>query len=427
MHIYVPLLFLVLGLALNLPIFASVFLSVLVYFLVYADLPTAIAVQRLVGAAENSVILAVPFFIMVGSLMNYTGITRRMLALADLVTGRMTGGLAQANIVLSTMMGGISASNLADCAMTCKVLVPEMIHLGYKREFSAAVTAASSLITPIIPPGIALIIYGFVADVSIGKMFMAGIVPGLLACLTMMVATYIIAKRRGYTPSRTRLPTAREFFLALWKALPGLALVVVIIGGIRMGIFTPTEAGAVAVVFVILVGSLIYREMRPIHLYYALVECARATASIMLVIMACSAFSWMLSWEQVTMHVSQYITTTTSNKWVLLAFLNLFLLFLGMFIEGNAVLIVLVPILMPTIKNMGIDPIHFGIVIIINLAIGTLTPPVGTVTLLATNLTGSDLGVFIRELIPYFVSLLVVLVLVTYIPAISTWLPNAVM
>ncbi|MDR1520498.1 MAG: TRAP transporter large permease [Planctomycetota bacterium] len=424
MEVYLPVILMLLGLFLGLPVFPSIFLAVLIYFPLAGNPRAAIGVQRLIGAAENSVILAVPFFIMVGSLMNYTGITRRMLNLADVLSGRLAGGLAQTNILLSTLMGGISASNLADCAMTCKVLAPEMERRGFSREYSAAVTAASSLITPIIPPGIALIIYGYVADVSIGRMFMAGIIPGLSIFLAMAVATHIISRRRGYKPSRAAWPTLGELAAAVWNALPGLSLVLVIIGGIRLGVFTPTEAGAAAVVFIIAIGTLVYREMRLEHLYYALVDCARSTASIMLVIMACSAFSWILSWEQVTLHITRYITGVTDDPRVFLAALNIFLLICGMFMEGNALLIVLVPILKPTAVAMNIDLVQFGIIFIINLAIGTLTPPIGTVTLLAVNLTNSRMGPFLKELLPYLGCLLLVLLLCTYWPAYVAWFPD---
>lgn len=410
--------------ALNLPVAFAVLLAVFLYFFQVSDVSALIAVQRLVGAAENTTILAVPFFIMLGTVMNYTGITRRMLRLAEVLSGHLPGGLAHANVLLSTMMGGMSASNLADCAMLSKMLVPEMVKLGYSRAFSTAVTASGALITPIIPPGIALIIYGFVADVSIGKMFMAGILPGILCCLLLMAAVYYVAKKRGYKPAREHAPTLAEFGVAMKEAILALLLVVVILGGIRAGIFTPTEAGAVACIYVMVVGGLVYKEMKFEHVKIALIETARSTAGIMLIIMACSALAWILTWERVAQNVTTFVIGFTTDPYLFLMVINVFLLFLGMLLEGNAIIIVLVPLLMPTVKALGIDPIHFGLVLILNLAIGCLTPPMGTVMFVATNITKVSIADFIKEMTPFYIALAVALLLVTYIPWISTFIPN---
>ena len=417
-------LILLIGFAINLPVFLAVTGAVLAYFFMAADASPIIAAQRIIGAGENVTLLAIPFFIFLGNLLNYTGITRRMLRLAEVLTGHFKGGLAQANVLLSTLMGGMSASNLADCAMLCKMLVPEMTKLGYNKAFSTAVTAADSLITPIIPPGIALIIYGYVADVSIGKMFMAGVVPGILCCILLMIAIRIVSGVRGYKPARDHGPTWAEFWPALKDASGALILVLVIIGGIRAGMFTPTEAGAIAVLYVIIIGTFVYKEMKFEHMKLALLETARATAGVMLIIMACSAFAWILTWEQVAQDVARFITSFSTDPVTFLLVLNVFLLILGMFVEGNAAIIVLVPLLMPTVKLLGIDPIQFGLIIILNLAIGCLTPPMGTVMFIANAITGTKVGEFVRESLPLFAALLVALGLVTFVPAVSTWLPN---
>lgn len=412
------------GFAINLPVFISVLTAILSYFFMVNDVSPMIAVQRVIGAGENITLLAIPFFVMLGHLLNHTGITRRMLKLAEVLMGHFSGGLAHANVLLSTMMGGMSASNLADCAMLTKMLVPEMERLGYKRAYSAAITAAGSLITPIIPPGIALIIYGYVADVSIGKMFMAGIIPGLLCCVMLLISISIVAKKEGYKPARTHGPTLSEFWIALKECFWGLMLVVVIIGGIRMGAFTPTEAGAVAVVYAIIIGMFVYKEMTFSDIKVALLETTRSTAGIMLIIMACSAFAWLLTWEQVAQSVAAALTTFSENPWLFLLMLNVLLLILGMFIEGNAAIIVLVPLLMPTVRLLGIDPIHFGIVIILNLAIGCMTPPMGTVMFISTQITGVSVREFVKAMWPAFIALLATLMLVTIFPSISTFLPN---
>lgn len=414
----------VIGFAIDLPIFIAVISAVFFYFLVSHGAPPTIAVQRLVGASQNLSLLAVPFFIMLGTVMNYTGITKRLLRLAEMLVGRYHGGLAQANILLSTMMGGLSASNLADCAMLTKMLLPEMERRGYSRAFGAAVTATGSLITPIIPPGIALIIYGFLADVSIGKMFMAGIIPGILCAVALMVTAYIISVKKGYAPSRTTAPSCGEFFSAVKSAIPALLLIVVIIGGIRLGVFTPTEAGAIAVAYVIAVGLWVYREMKPRHILIALMESTRSTASIMVIIMACSALAWIFSWERVAQDLAVYITNMTTSPIIFLLTINVAFLVMGMFLEGNAILIVLVPLLKPSVEALGIDLIHFGLVIILNLSLGTLTPPVGTVMLLVTGLSDCSVTEFFKTALPFYCALLICLLLLTFFPQITLLLPN---
>lgn len=405
--------------ALNMRLYIAIIVGVLSYFLFINQIPINIAVQRLIAPTLNVSFLAIPFFIMLGTLMSFTGIAERMLRLADLLVGKLTGGMALANVMLSTMMGGLSASNLADAAMTSRMMVPEMERNGYSRSFAAAVTAASSLITPIIPPGIALIIYALLANVSVGRMFLAGILPGLLLAAFLMVATYIISKRRGYKPTREHWPAPKEIGATVFNAWPALFLVLAVIGGIRANIFTPTEAGAFAVLFVIFIGFIIYREMRPHHVGSALVETGKSTASVMLVVMASSALAWVFSLEQVGQSLAAVMGGITDNPLLLLLLLNVLFLGLGTLIEGTALMIVLVPILMPTIVSLGIDPIHFGIILIVNLSIGTLTPPIGTVMLVVCNITKVKVSAFIKESLGMYLALLLALLVITYVPEIS--------
>lgn len=405
--------------ALNMRIYLAMFAAILVYFLFFSNLPLAIAVQRIVAPTQNSSLLAIPFFILLGTLLGATAVARRLLALADLLVGRIRGGMGHTNVMLSTLMGGISASNLADAAMATRMIVPQMIRQGYSRGAASAITACGSLITPIIPPGIALIIYGLVADVSIGSMFMAGIVPGLLLCALLLIAVYIYARRRGIPASRDSWPTASETRSVLFQAWPALLLVVVIVGGIRMGIFTPTEAGAIAILMTLIIGFFIYRDMKPADVGRALGDTARQTAAILLVIMTSSGLAWIFSNERAGIAMAEWITGLTTNKYAFLAAVNVLLLFLGMFIEGTALMIVLVPLLKPVLAQFGIDPVHFGIVIIVNLSIGTLTPPVGTVLLLVCNLTRATIGEFFREGWMFVAALVIALLLITYIPALS--------
>lgn len=404
---------------LNMRIYLAMFVGILCYFAFWSDVPLAIAVQRFMSPAESPSLLAIPFFVLLGTLLGSAGVAKRLLSVADLLVGRLKGGLGHTNVMLSTMMGGISASNLADAAMMCRMVVPEMERQGYRRGTAAAITACGSLITPIIPPGIALIVYGLVANVSIGSMFVAGILPGLLCCGLLLIAVYLVARKNNYQPSRTSWPSWGESGKALAGAWPALLLVVVIVGGIRFAVFTPTEAGAVATFVTIIIGVFIYREMKMRDITSAFAETARQTAAILLVIMTSSALAWIFSLERAGVGMAEFVTSLTSDPFVFLLAVNVLLLVLGMFIEGTAIMIILVPLLMPSVLELGIDPVHFGLVMILNLSIGTLTPPVGTVLLLVCSLTRTSIPTFIKEGWPFFLAIFVALLLVTYIPWIS--------
>ncbi|MEI4487398.1 TRAP transporter large permease [Frigidibacter sp. MR17.14] len=404
---------------LNMRIYLAMFAGIVAYFVFFSNVPLAIAVQRFMSPAENTSLLAIPFFVLLGTLLGSAGVANRLLKLADLLVGRLTGGLGHTNVMLSTLMGGISASNLADAAMMCRMIVPEMEKQGYKRSIAAAITACSSLITPIIPPGIALIVYGLVADVSIGSMFAAGILPGILCCVLLLFAVWAVAKKHGYKPSRESWPTASETGTALLGAWPALFLVVVIVGGIRFAIFTPTEAGAIATIVTLIIGLFVYREMKMRDVTSALTETARQTAAVLLVIMTSSALAWIFSLERAGIGMAEFITGLTTNPYVFLAAINLLLLVLGMFIEGTALMIILVPLLKPVVLQLGIDPVHFGLIMILNLSIGTLTPPVGTVLLLVCNLTRVSIVEFVRDGWPFLLAIFLALVMVTYIPFLS--------
>lgn len=415
--VIIPFMFLLF--ALNMRLYLAMFAAIIAYFVFFSQIPMQIAVQRLIAPTQNVSLLAIPFFVLLGTLLGTTGIASRLLKVADLLVGRLTGGLGHTNVMLSTLMGGLSASNLADAAMMCRMLVPDMVKQGYSKGTAAAITAASSLITPILPPGIALIIYGLVSDTSIGSMFLAGILPGLVCAALLLITVYFVAKRRGYKPSRTVRPTTRETVSTVALAWPAFLLVGVIIGGIRFAIFTPTEAGAIAVLVTIAIGLFVYKEMKLTDLTSAFSQTARQTAAVLLVIMTSSALAWIFSIERAGVALAEWIILFTDNPYLFLLMVNIVLLFLGMFIEGTALMIILVPLLKPVMLQLGIDPVHFGIVMILNLSLGTLTPPVGTVMLLVCNLTRTSIVDFVREGLPFMLALLVALLLVTYIPALS--------
>lgn len=407
----------------NVPVAFAICAATFVYFFVAQDMSAIMVVQRMIGGADNLPLLAIPFFMMLGSILNYTGITKRLLALADVLSGHMRGGLAQTNVVLGALIGGPSGAGLADAAMICKVLVPEMSRNGYGRPFAAALTSASALLGPILPPGIGLIIYGFVSDTSIGKLFMGGLGPGILCTVLLMVAVDYVSRKRGYKPTRQRMASLKEIGKASLDGFWGLMLMVLILGGIRYGIFTPTEAGAVTCIYALLVG-VAYRETSWADVKAALAESARANGSIMLILMASAGFAWVLTWEGVAAETTELLMGVSSNKYVFLLIVNVLLIVVGMFLDGNAAIIVLTPLLMPTVNAMDIDPVHFGIMMIFNLSVGAITPPFGTTMFLTCNLTGVKVDEYMKEILPFYIALGMTLLVTTFYPPLSLVLAN---
>ena len=404
---------------LKVPVFASVISSTVVYFFLNPGLPQQILAQRMFSGIESIPMLAIPFFTCAGILMNYSGVTSRIMRFCEVLTGRMNGGLAQVNTLLSTLMGGLSGSNLADAAMEAKMLCPEMERKGFSKPFSSVVTAVSAMITPLIPPGIAMIVYGSVANVSIGNLFIAGIGPGLLLCITMLLLNSHISKKRGYVPLRETRVSGKEFWAALKPALLPMCLPIIIIGGIRIGAFTPTEAGAVAIVYSLVLG-LIYHELTIKNLLECLKETIITTASIMVIVAAASGLAWILTREQLPQALTTTIVTLINSKFMFLLAVNAFLLVVGMFIEGTAAMIVLVPLLVPVSRAYGINDIQFGLTIIFNMSLGTITPPMGTLMFVTCGITKCKIKDFIKEGIPYYILLFVCLMLITYVPLFTT-------
>ena len=404
---------------LKVPVFISVFGGSLIYFLFNSGINQIIFGQKAVTGVESPSLLAIPFFVCAGTFMNHAGVTNRIMNFCSAITGRMTGGLAQVNVLLSTLMGGLSGSNLADAAMEAKMLVPEMEKQGFSKEFSSVVTAASAMITPLIPPGIAMILYGCIADVSIGKLFMSGITVGASLCIGMMILVHIISKKRGYLPLRKEKMTWPEFWKCLKPALLPLCLPVIIIGGIRLGVFTATEAGAIAIVYAIILG-LIYRELSVKGIIQACKETVCTTGGIMLIVSAASVFSWVLTKERIPQQLTEFIVSICPNKYAFLIAVNIFILIVGMFIEGNATMIVLVPLLAPIARQYGIDDIQFAMIYIFNNAIGALSPPMGTLMFVTCSVTGCKTKNFMKEAIPFYLLLVILLMLLTFCPPVTT-------
>jgi len=404
------------------PVFIALLTVPLLYFLLTPGLPGQIMAQRVIAGIETIPLLAVPFFVCSGIIMNFAGVTKRILQFAEVLMQRVPGGLAQVNISLSVLMGGLSGSSLADGAMQSKMLVPVMEEKGFSKEFSTVITAVSANITPLIPPGIAMIIYGSIANVSIGRLFVAGIGPALLLAITMMIVAGYISKKRNYSSEVNANITLGKAFV---HAIVPLMLPILLIGGIRFGVFTPTEAGAGTVVLAIIL-SLIYREFTWKKFFQALKDTVLTTASIMMIIGAASAFAWVLTRERIPQQLTEFIVTHIESKFVFLIILNLFLLAIGLIIEGNAAMIVLVPLFVPVARAFGIDDIQFAMIFIFNMAIGTVSPPIGTLTFVTCSITKCKLAAFYKECIPFYFVLIFCLIMLTYVPFFSLALVNLV-
>ncbi|MEN9761090.1 MAG: sialic acid transporter permease protein SiaT [Pseudomonadota bacterium] len=412
--------------ALGTPIAFAIAISALSFFLLDGGVPLNIFVQKMVSATDSYPLLAIPFFVLAGAIMNRAGITRKLLQLADALAGHLTGALAQMCTVLATLLGGLTASSSADAAMLAKVLGPEMTRNGYSPAFAAVITSCSSIIASLIPPSIGLIIYGYIADASVGRLFIGGVIPGLLIAASLMVVTAVVSRRRGYLPLRPRFAGGSEVLRALREALWALSIPVFIIVGIRYGIFTPTEAGAITVLYVILVGRFAYRTLKLRDLPLLLKETALDTASVMIMVCAAGAFGFYLAWERLPPQLAAWLISVTRDPMLLLLLINAALIVFGTAIEGTSALIILTPIFVPVLSKLGIDPVHFGVVLVMNLTIAGVTPPVGQMMFISSQVLKVRMEDYTLEVLPYLGSMMVVLVLVSVFPQLTLWLPNLV-
>ena len=424
---FVPFLVFFVLLVLNIPVSIALASGALSFFFIQSGLPLPIYAQRLATSATSFPLLAIPMFTLIGVVMNHAGITKRLLNLAGALVGHFRGALAQSNIVLATLMGGISGSGYAEAAMQAKMLGSEMVRRGYPAPFAAAIVASSSVITPIIPPGLGFIIYGFLANVSIGRLFISGIVPGLMLCVFLMVTTYLLARNRGHARMREERASLAEIGTALRGAGWALTIPVIVIAGIRYGFFTPTEAGAVTVVYSVLIGMFAHREFTFRDLPKILSEASLAAGMVMVVIAAATAFGYYMTLERIPARIAQVMVSITDNPLLMLMLINLFLLVVGMFLEGTAALIILTPILVPVILHLGIDPVHFGLIFILNISLGGLTPPVGGLMFITCSILNVRIVDFARAMVPLFAAQLLVLLLLVLFPPLVLFLPNLLM
>jgi C4-dicarboxylate transporter DctM subunit len=391
--------------------------------LVKIDVPLSLMAQRMFTGIDSFPLMAVPFFIIAGELMNRGGTTRRLIDFADVLVGRIHGGLANTNIVASMFFGGISGSAVADASAMGTILVPGMVRKGYDKAFSAAVTAASSTVGPIIPPSIFMVIMGVTTGLSIGALFAAGIIPGLLLGLSMMALSYFIAVRKGFPRSDTPLTWGR-FVQSFVSAGPALLAPLIILGGILGGVCTPTEAAVLAVVYGFLVGKFVYRELTFADIKGVMIQSGMTTAVLLLIIAMANIFAWVLTARQVPQMIARGMLNITENPYLILLFINAFLIFIGMFLEGGAAIIILAPTLMAVARAVGIHPLHFGFVVVLNIVVGLLTPPLGVCLFVVCGVTNLSLPRITRAVLPFLAVTIAVLLLVTYFPPVVMTIPR---
>jgi len=403
------------------PVHVALGVASLLYF-IGADIPASAAVHTMINGINSFPLIAIPFFVLAGQLMNASGFTDRIFALARGLFGWAPGGLGHVNIGSSMIFAGMSGAAVADAGGLGAVEIKAMRDAGYDRGFAVGITAASSTIGPIIPPSLPLIIYGVVAEVSIGQLFAAGLVPGLLMALALMVMVHVLAVRRGYPRDRT---FARRELLGLFgRALLPLFAPVLIIGGIVFGIFTPTEAAVAAVVYTLLVGGLVFRTLDWRAVCSILVETAEITASILMIVASAALFAWVLTLNQVAVDLAGLLTGVTENPTLLLLLIMLLVFVVGFFLETIAAITILAPLVLPVALAAGIDPVHLGIVLVLNLMIGLLTPPVGMVLYVLAKVSRLKFEECVRATLPFLVPLVLVLLLLVVFPSVALWLPG---
>jgi tripartite ATP-independent transporter DctM subunit len=381
--------------------------------------------QRMIAGIDNFTFLAVPFFILAGNLMNTGGITRRLFRFATSIVGFIPGGLGHANVVGSIIFAGMSGAAIADAGGLGTIEIKAMKDEGYDIEFSAAITAASSTIGPIIPPSIPMIIYAAFGGVSVGKLFLAGAVPGFLMGISLMVMIYIVSVKRKY-PVHAKLDF-KEIWVSFKKGLPPLFTPIIILGGIMLGIFTPTEAAVVASAYALFLGVVVYREIKIADLPRIFLQTALTTTIVIFIVSTASVYGWLLAREQVPQNVALLLFSITTNPHLILLILVGFLLIVGCFMETTASLIILVPILVPMVTQLGIDPVAFGLVMVLTLMLGLITPPVGVVLYLIADIARISFEDLVSATLPFLLPLLIVLLLITFVPQIAMFLPNLLM
>lgn len=412
-------------LATGMPVAFAIGISGFTFFLQNLSLPITIPIQLAISQTQNFALLAVPMFILAGNLLNGSGITARLLDLSNVLVGHMRGSLAQVNVILSTLMGGVSGSCIADCAMETRMLGPEMLKRGYSRGYTVSVNVWTSLITPIIPPGIGFILYGTLGQVSIGRLFAGGVIPGIVLTIFYMFAVSIDARIKGFEPGRKGLPTVKEVASSIGHSIWALLFPFVLLFGLRAGLFTPSEIGSFAVVYAILVGSLAHKELN----WREFKEVTRTTTSdvgaVMYIIALSAIFGYGIVWERIPEVMANFLLAVSgSNAYLLLSIIMLFLVVAGMFIDGAVLILMLTPIFLPIASEVGFDPVHFGLVFVLTITMGNMTPPVGAAMYAGCTILECSVEDYVKESLSFFVATLAAIVLFIFVPEITLFLPN---
>ncbi len=411
-------------LALSVPVSISLIISSIVTVMANLplDLGTFVACQKMVSGVDSFSLLAVPFFILTGVLMNNGGIAQKLINLANVVVGRIPGGLAHTNIVGNTMFGALSGSAVAASIAVGGVMLPMEEKAGYDKKFAAAANIASAPTGLIIPPSGILIIYAVLSGSSVVGMIMSGYIPGILWCLACMVVAYVIAKKNKY-PTTERLP-AKVVFKYFVDAIPSILLIVIIIGGISSGIFTATESAAVAVAYTLFLAMVVYKSIKPSDLPGILRDACETTAVIMFLIAASAVMSFVMSFTGLPDAIGNALLSVSDNKYIILLLINLLLLVAGMFMDITPAVLIFAPIFLPVVTSFGMDPIHFGIMMVMNLGVGNMTPPVGSSLFSGCQVSGFDMDEMVKPLLPFYAALLIALMMIVYIPQISLFIPQ---
>lgn len=412
-------------LLLGMPVAFSIGLSGLTFFLI-RDLPMSILVQKSISTTQSFTMLAIPLFILAGNLMNATGITKRLMRFANVLTGHMYGNVGQVSCVMSTLMGGVSGSAVADAAMETRILGPEMTRLGYAKGWSASINGLSGLIVATIPPSMGLIIYGTVGEVSIGRLFMAGWVPGLMMCVLLMIATSWSARHFGYKPEHSKPASIKEIGKALLDSIWALIFPVLLIVLIRFGVMSPSESGAFACAYALFVGIVIYRELNWQKLMETLKDSVKDITVITIILAFSGIFGYGVVYDNLTTTIATGLVSLTSNNIILVFLVVLFLLACGMFMETTVIALILTPILLPVMKNIGMDPVVFGMIMMTCVTFGVMTPPVGTALYTVSDIMGCSIEETVKYGWPFYVAVLLVVVFMVFFPDALLWLPNLV-
>ncbi len=409
-------------LLIGVPIAFVLGLTPLVAFFSWGEIPHMLAAQRIFTGMDNPVLMAVPFFILAGNIMSAGGMTQRLVAFCNVLVGSFRGGLAYINVVISMLFAGITGAAVADTSAVGSILIPAMKKEGYDVDFSTAVTATSSTIGPIVPPSIPFIIYGVLGEVSIASLFLAGFIPGALLGLSQMGVVAYYARKRNYP--KGSLISVREALKATFDAALVLMMPLIILGGILTGIFTPTESACVAVFYALIISLFVYRDIRPIDLPKIIINTAVTSSLVMLVIGTASIFSWLLASEEIPQYITEAVINITHNRIAILLLVNIVLLIVGTFMETTASLIILTPVLLPLMNKIGVDPLHFGVIIVLNLVIGLTTPPVGVCLFIACAIGEIKLEQITKAILPFLLASIIVLLIVTYWESLIMVIPK---